>query len=362
MSNRLRKRIAARIEQSGPVSVHDYMGICLLDPEDGYYTNAMPFGRSGDFTTAPEISQMFGELVGLWAADCWLNGGYAGPFRLVEIGPGRGVLMADALRAIQGVAAPLLKDAEIVLVEASPQLRDVQRERLDGYPVTWVDHFNHVPAGPAMVIGNEFLDALPIRQLLRTGDGYRERAVGLAGQDLVYTDIECSGPVPDDLPPTSLGDIVEFSPAVRGFATALAKRCQAFGGAGLMIDYGYAAPAPGDTFQAVSAHEFADPLSRPGEADLTVHVDFAAFARAATAAGGAAWGPVSQRDFLRRLGIEARVAQLAKQGGEQAEDIISQYRRLTDADQMGTLFKVAAISASPSQQPSAFDHAELFRP
>jgi len=349
--NKLLARLRAAIRADGPISVARYMSEALLHPQWGYYPRRDPLGRDGDFITAPEISQCFGELAGLWCAIAWDAMGAPAPVDLVELGPGRGTLMADALRAIGTAKPTLVKALRIRMVEASPALRTIQERTLAGLPATWHDDITSLPAGPLLLIANEFFDALPIRQIVRGPQFWHERLVGLdeAG-GLCF--VAAAAPTPlgnaidarlADAPP---GSIVEIAPAAIAIMRALATRIAAEGGAALIVDYGYAEPAAGDTLQAVRAHKFADPLAAPGQADLTAHVDFAALARVARDAGCAIHGPVTQGAFLTALGIAARVDILARnaRSPEQAERVRAGARRLIDDAEMGTLFKAMAVT------------------
>jgi len=345
--------LANRIRLGGPITVADYMAEALSHPQYGYYTTREPFGAQGDFTTAPEISQMFGELIGLWAAVTWQSLGSPDRVVLAELGPGRGTLMADLLRAAATVP-PFLKAAEVWLVETSPRLRAKQRETLAGREVHWVERFEDLPAGPIIVIANELFDALPIRQFEKQDGIWRERMVGLDGDDFVFVP---GPPAEPDLPPEVLsaadGSIVEICPQGRELAAALGRRLNRGPGAALIIDYGHALSGVGDTLQAVKRHRFHPVLEAPGTADLTAHVDFEALAAAAVPAR--AWGPVTQGDFLRALGIQSRAAMLAQSGGPKvAADIAGQLRRLIDPDEMGTLFKVLALASPMLPAPVGF--------
>jgi NADH dehydrogenase [ubiquinone] 1 alpha subcomplex assembly factor 7 len=351
--------LKARIQADGPLTVADWMQTCLADPEHGYYMTRDPLGRAGDFTTAPEISQMFGELLGLWAAVVWQQMGSPSRFNLIELGPGRGTLMADALRATAKV--PGFADAARVhMVETSPVLRRAQQTALANVQpsVTWHDHLDEVPAGPTIVLANEFLDALPVRQLIRHGGVWHERRVGLAefGFAFVIGEKADVAPVPSPLGDTPDGSIFEFAPAVLDVAAHLAQRLSASGGAALLIDYGHDIPGPGETLQAVRGHAFADPLSDPGQQDLTAHVDFKAFGDAAEAAGARVWGPMGQGDLLERLGIAARAAHLLVGADRtQAEHIATARRRLVDADAMGRLFQAVALTHPDAPAPPGFE-------
>jgi len=337
----------AMIAAEGPVSVERYMSLCLGHPVHGYYVTRDPFGAGGDFTTAPEISQVFGEMIGAWAVEVWQRLGSPRVFRLVELGPGRGTLMADLLRAAR-VRPSFLEAARVHLVETSPTLRRLQAERLRDAPapIAWHARLGEVPGGPAIVIGNEFLDALPIRQYVATERGWCERLIGLQGDgDLAFgVSAEPSAAVTRAPEP---GAVVELAPARVAFVRELATRLAAEDGAALLIDYGYDGPAFGDTLQAVRGHAFADPLAHPGQADLTAHVDFGALARAAQAAGASSAGPADQGEFLRACGIEMRAARLAQRAAPaQAEAIRAALERLIGQKpgQMGGLFKVLGLA------------------
>lgn len=352
----LAKDLAARIEAGGPISVHDYMEACLYDPRHGYYRKASPLGRGGDFITAPEISQVFGELIGLWAAEVWRGMGEPKPVRLIELGPGRGFLMADALRALR-VLPRFLEAASVHLVETSEPLREAQKAALASarLPVTWHADIEDAPGGAAIVIANEFLDCLPVRQLVfdATAGRWRERMVCFeegafrfaAGGEVSPGDLRLLEPVED-------GAIIELRPGAGGLIRRLAARAPL---AALIIDYGYSRPSLGDTLQAVRKHRFAGAFEAPGESDLTAHVDFAGLGRAAEEAGLKAFGPMPMGEWLLRLGLEARAAQLlARASGEEAADLTSRIRRLVDPAQMGALFKVLALTDGASAPPPPF--------
>lgn len=343
-----------RIASSGPMRLSDYMAECLLHPDHGYYTRATPFGAGGDFITAPEISQMFGELLGLWLAQAWLDQGAPAAFTLAELGPGRGTLMADVLRATRGVPG-FRAAARVVLVEASPRLRAVQAARL-GAGVTWADTVDDLPQAPLFLLANEFFDALPVRQFTRRGPGWSETMVTLQDGHLALAQ---GTPLPvaalaARLADTAEGQVVELCPAAPGIAGAIAGRIARHGGAALLVDYG-GWDGTGDTVQAVRGHAFAPVLATPGQADLTAHVDFAPLARATADAGGRAHGPVPQGLLLDRLGIAARADRLA-QGltGARLSDHIAARRRLTHPDEMGTVFQALAILPTHAPVPAGF--------
>ena len=345
------------IRSEGPITVERYMALCLGHPKHGYYATRDPFGAGGDFTTAPEISQMFGELIGLWAADIWIAMGHPDPVRLVELGPGRGTLMADALRAaraLPGFAAAI----RVHLVETSPVLRTVQAECLSHVvpAVAWHADVAAVPAGPAVVIANEFFDALPVRQLVCTERGWCERLVGLSDEGRLQFGLAAE---PDSRLRTAggPGDVLEWPGAALAAIRDLGRRLRQDGGALLAIDYGATGPALGDTLQAVRAHAFADPLADLGEADLTTQVDFVKLAQAARDAGAAVHGPMTQASFLRALGVETRAAALKRRATPwQAQDIDSALARLTGEGkgEMGALFKVMAVTDPRLAAPPGF--------
>ncbi len=339
----LQRRIAA----GGPITIADYMAECLLHPEHGYYTGRDPFGAKGDFTTAPEISQMFGELIGLCLVQAWLDQGEPDHVILAELGPGRGTLMADILRAAK--AAPsFLQAAQVWLVEASPLLRARQRETLGD--VHWSDSIDDLPDGPLYLVANEFFDALPVRQFQREGETWRERQVGLQDGNL---QLGLGGPVtrPDLAHRTGTkdGDIVELCPAAGPIVETTSTRIAQHGGAALIIDYGDWRSL-GDTLQAVKDHQPVPVLDHPGEADLTAHVDFEALASAATETATTQLTP--QGVFLERLGITARAQALAQHlKGDALTQHIAAHRRLTHPEEMGNLFKVLGLHPKGTSPP-----------
>jgi NADH dehydrogenase [ubiquinone] 1 alpha subcomplex assembly factor 7 len=340
-----------RIERNGPITVADYMAEALGHAVHGYYRGKDRLGADGDFITAPEVSQMFGEMIGLWAAIVWKLMGSPDPFVLGELGPGRGTLMADFLRAGRNVPG-FLAAARLHLVERSPGFRQRQAEALahsglSQAPV-WHEGVKTLPDGPLLLIANEFFDALPIRQLVRDTEGWRERMVGLTKSGGLQFQEGPVVPAPPSVETEEAGAIAEICPHGLAVAAVLARRLAAQGGAALIIDYGYGETAVGDSLQAVSSHGYHDVLSDPGDVDLTAHVDFAALGRAARENGGAVHGPIPQGDFLLRLGIEARLQALLRSARpEQVLSLRAGYRRLLDPAAMGTLFKVMAL-ANPS--------------
>ncbi len=368
MTRTLKDEIAALIAAEGPLPVSRYMALALGHPTLGYYITRDPFGTKGDFITAPEISQMFGELIGLWAVAQWQAMGAPPRFHLVELGPGRGTLMADALRAARLLPA-FGAAAEVHLVETSPVLRAAQNKALEtaGPPLSWHDRVEDVPDGPLIVIANEFFDALPIDQFLRTKGVWHERRVGLdAAGNLVFglhpapaphigTLAAANGPAPEG---------AVFERMETGPARALASRLARSGGAALVVDYGHAGGF-GDTLQALRAHRFVDPLDAPGTADLTAHVDFSALGRLAHQAGARAFGPLTQGAFLQRLGLLQRAAGLkanADAATRAAIDAAAARLAGEEEGQMGRLFKVMVLTHESIGAPVAFDPAEEFKP
>ena len=346
----LAQLLAKRIREGGPITVADYMAECLLHPVYGYYTTRDPFGVRGDFTTAPEISQMFGEMVGLALAQSWLDQGAPAPFTLAELGPGRGTLMADILRATRGVPG-FHAAARVVLVEASPHLRAVQARTLAPQSVDWLDRAEDLPDRPTFLIANEFLDALPIRQFILSPEGWRERLVGLEGGALAFG---LSAPLPQ-VPDTPAfrtarpGDLVEHCAPAQAAVAAALRPILRHGGLALFIDYGDWR-SRGDTLQALRAHAFDPPLAHPGQADLTAHVDFEPLAALAPAHAYS-----TQGQFLLRLGIQARADRLARNlAGAALESHQAALARLTHPQEMGSLFKVLALTRASVPLPPGF--------
>ncbi|MCA6297919.1 MAG: SAM-dependent methyltransferase [Phenylobacterium sp.] len=348
----LAARIADRIRTGGPISVAEYMHLCLHDPADGYYATRPALGSEGDFITAPLVSQMFGELIGLWMVELWRQMGRPTPFRLVELGPGDGTLMADLHRAAR-LEPGFPEAAETWLVEPSRPFRDLQRQRLGPGPFH-ADRLEEVPPGaPLLLVGNEVLDCLPARQWEWRGDTWKERRIGLEGDRLVLG----LAPAPQvrfaaDAPWE--GAVLEHSAAQEALGSEIGARIAADGGAALLIDYGRAQAGLGDTLQALRGHVREDPLAHPGQADLTVHADFPTMLAAARREGIETAGPVAQGRFLDALGLRARAAALTRTAGPgEAARLERQVARLTAADQMGELFLAAALH-SPGLQPPGF--------
>lgn len=345
--------LAERIAKGGPITVADFMAEALGHPDLGYYTTREPFGLEGDFTTAPEVSQMFGELLGLWCVLVWQMMGAPERVIVAELGPGRGTLINDLLRAAAGVPA-FLKAADIWLVETSPRLQARQRQTLRGRDVHWCERFDQLPDGPLLLVANELFDALPVRQFEKCAGDWVERMVGLGEAGFEFV----AGPATlPDLPTEVLdakdGAVAEICEPARALAAAIGKRLNRQPGMALIVDYGHARSACGDTLQAVRRHRFHPVLEQPGLADITAHVDFQSLAAAAVPAR--AWGPVPQGDLLRQLGIETRAQLLAQAGGDKvAAEIMGQMRRLIDPNEMGTLFKALALASPVLAAPPGF--------
>jgi len=350
-----------RIARDGPISVHDYMEACVADRHAGYYATRQPIGREGDFVTAPEISQMFGELIGVWAAAIWQSMDEPTSVIVAELGPGRGTLMADALRAFRSVPK-LLDSVTVALVETSPVLCEAQRATLRGSTakLQWYKTIEEVPQGPLIVIANEFIDALSVRQMVLQDGAWRERCVTIDPSGIFAF---CAGePVESDALPSparvmdaSDGAVIETRPAASSLLSVLAARAKEAPVAVLIADYGHEETGIGDTLQAVHRHRFADPLAMPGEVDLAAHVDFAALEETASTLGLAAYGPMPQGEFLLKLGLASRCDRLLRTATEdQKAAILSGAARLADPRQMGLLFKVLMLQSSGLAPPPPF--------
>ncbi|MDO8911972.1 MAG: class I SAM-dependent methyltransferase [Phenylobacterium sp.] len=348
----LRDRLIAQVRESGPMSVAQYMTACLHDPADGYYATRPALGADGDFITAPLVSQMFGELIGLWAVACWQAMGRPSPFRLVEIGPGDGTLMDDMLRAAR-LAPDFVAAADVWLVETSAPLKARQRQVL-GDAVTWAASLAEVPdEAPMILVANELLDCLPPRQFVRTDKRWAERVVGL--NDAGGLAFGLAGAAIGDLAPDApAGSVLEQSPAQEALGSEIGARIAADGGAALLIDYGRDQPGFGDTLQALRRHVKESPLASPGAADLTVHADFPAVLAAAAREGAATAPILTQGEFLVRLGIGARAEALTAARPDRSEVIERQLERLVSPDQMGELFKAVCIH-TPGLAPPGFE-------
>ena len=348
----LNEIIRQKITAEGPVSIADYMDICLMHPQHGYYMTRDPFGAAGDFTTAPEMTQAFGELIGLWAVETWKAIGSPERFTLCELGPGRGTLMADALRAAS-LDPAFMKAGHLHLLEASPILRQKQHQLLSQYNPVWVNTPTELPEQPVIYIANEFFDALPVRQFQRVKDEWRERRVALNAQGnfaiVVMPAI--------DGPNFEMEDesVIETSPAAIELASAMARPAVKHGGAGLIIDYGDD-EVVGDTLQAVSNHRQAHLLTTTGLADITAHVSFMPLGNAIRKIGCRVQGPITQGEFLSNLGIHERTAQLLKNASEaQQRSLSAAMHRLTDPSGMGSLFKVMSFADKNSAPPPGFN-------
>ncbi len=352
----LAEKIARRITATGPISVADYMAICLFDPEHGYYTTREPFGRAGDFITAPEISQMFGELVGIWIAESWQRLCAPLPFRLTEIGPGRGTLMKDICRVLSRVSPRLFDELDIVTVEASLRLADRQRETLGDLAsrIRWQGELDDTPHA-GIVVANELFDAIPVRQFVKTDAGWRERVVALDETGALQFAIGPTGIDASMLPAGHAsavpGAIFETAPAREAMMERIAALLKGVPGAALLIDYGHERSGFGDTLQAMRDHAFADPLTEAGTADLTSHVDFEPLTRIA-ASYGHATRFLTQGDFLIDMGLLERAGQLGASADEATrERLAGEVERLAAPDQMGNLFKVLMLHPRGTELP-----------
>jgi NADH dehydrogenase [ubiquinone] 1 alpha subcomplex assembly factor 7 len=359
----LESELAAAIRRDGPLSVARFMSLALHHPTSGYYRQRDPLGPEGDFVTAPELSQAFGEVLGAWLVQAWVELGRPAPFRLVELGPGRGTLLADALRATRPIAG-FHAALRLHLVETSERLRAAQATRLAGFDPNWHARFGEMPSGPLLLVANEFFDALPVHQLVAKPEGWVERCVGLDIEGrLAFRLAERSSPLGADLPAAAPGAIAEVSPARTELAREIGRRIAEDGGVALVIDYGAWAEGPtGDTLQATRRHAPCDPLEAPGSADLTTHVDFGALVTAAAAGGASVYGPVPQGTFLTTLGIHLRTAKLIERAtAEQQRALRAALFRLTDASAMGELFKVLVFAGPDAPVPPGF-HRPTLRP
>lgn len=353
-------RLKARIREQGPLSIANFMTEALFDPVEGYYATKDPIGAGSDFITAPEVSQMFGELVGLFVLQSWVDLGRPERVQLIELGPGRGTMMSDILRTACALPG-FLDAAQITLIEASAALKSVQAQTLgpSAAQIGWADRLEAVAPGPSIILGNEFLDCLPLRQAIRHRGGWHERMVTLGDDgEFVFALGPDLGPDTDLIPPRLRdlpeGQLAEFRPGDLQVVEALAARFKDAPGRALFIDYGPATSEPGDTLQAIRAHEKVEVLDQPGTADLTARVDFEALGAAARAQGLASDGPLGQGEFLNRMGLEARAAALSQSAPEKRALLARQVFRLTDPDQMGELFKAMALQSPDLPEPPAF--------
>lgn len=345
----LERLICDLIVTDGPMRLDHYMGLCLNHPQYGYYITRDPLGGQGDFITAPEVSQVFGELIGIWAAGMWMGMERPERVNLVELGPGRGTLMVDVLRAVRKVAPGLADAARLHLVETSPVLRARQRNVLPT-GANWYMTLEEVPKGPMILLANEFFDALPIRQYEMCEGQWYERVVGLENGHLAWG---LTGPVPG--PAGKDGDVIEVSAARETVARQIGERLARHPGAALVFDYGHLSSAPGNTLQAMRNHRFADVIGKPGECDLTSHVDFQMLSLALRDTGAVVPPAMTQRAFLLAMGIEARVAQLAANSNPELKDVLARQKaRLADENQMGNLFKVLTATSPGMPTPYPF--------
>ena len=359
----LEAEIRRRIAMAGPMPVSEYMALCLGHPEHGYYMTRDPLGARGDFITAPEVSQMFGELIGLWVAAVWTQLGSPENVRIIELGPGRGTLMKDAMRAVQ--VLPGFREAIVLhLVEISPALKAQQERTLEGtsVPVFWHDRFAEVPEGPSIIVANEFFDALPVSQAVKRKNGWHERRIEIDTENnFAFT--EAPDPIPSFeriLPPAvrTAANSMIFEWRTDNTAMELGRRIAHDNGAALVIDYGHAESAVGDTLQAVGHHAYANVLSSPGTLDLTAHVDFEALKRGVEAMGVNGFGPIDQARLLQRLGIDTRAEKLKARAAPAVADTIDRALvRLTGygRNDMGGLFKAVAFAHPSLGVPPAFE-------
>jgi len=364
MMDAIAGRIAERIRHSGPVSVAAFMTEAMFDPREGYYATKNPIGAGEDFITAPSVSQMFGELIGLWCGQVWMDMGQPDHFQLVELGPGTGQMMSDIVRAGRTIPG-FIDAAQIHLIEASAALKMVQGRTLTpmGVEIGWLNRIEDIPPGPAIIVGNEFLDCLPMRQAVKQNGDWFERMIGLneAGDAFRFVMGSILG-AEADLIPKRLRDapddtLVELRPGDQQVVDVLAQRFATYPGHALFIDYGPATSEPGDTFQAIRQHQKTDPLEAPGTADLTARVDFEQLSVGAKAGGLEVSGPAQQGGWLKALGLELRAAALIRQTPELKSRIARQVIRLSEPDQMGELFKVIGLSTPGLPKPPGFaDH------
>jgi len=359
-SSTLKARIASLIAAQGPINVAQFMTIALHDPEGGYYATRDPFGAKGDFITAPEISQMFGEMLGLWLAQAWDDQGRPSHPLLVELGPGRGTLMADMLRTCK--AAPdFLKSATVVMVEASPHLRGVQQETLKAHPgIIWQSQFDPPAGRPIFLVANEFFDALPIRQYVKTPRGWCERMVTVKDDVLAFALAPTPAPgalIPESRAGAPEGGVYETAPSAIALAEDIARLIAAQGGAALLVDYGYDKTGFAETLQAVGGHTFAAILAEPGTHDLSAHVDFTALAAAGKRGGTGVHGPIGQGALLTALGMATRAQGLAAKHPANAAALTAALTRLTALEMMGTLFKALALLPTAAVTAPGFETA-----
>lgn len=366
-NNPLEERLIDLIAKRGPISISDYMSDALAHPHEGYYMTSSPIGEEGDFTTAPEISQVFGELIGLWLVQSWLDMGSPKAFNLVELGPGRGVLMADILRAAR-LRPEFVKAAQIYLVETSGRLRHEQQKRLRIHKeakIMWADRFSDIAPAPTLIIANEFFDCLPINQFEYLKTGWHERLVGLNPEQDKLVLTHSAAPISGEKlshplvnsDNADLGDIIEISENSLKMTSQVAKFLVEHKGRALILDYGHFSSAFGDTFQAIRGHKFWPPLEAPGSADLTAHVDFQRLSETALHEGATVYGAISQGRFLDKLGLSYRVEALCRdKTQEQQNEIRRGAARIASPSQMGELFKALCIASPDIAPPAGFEN------
>lgn len=357
----LAQQLKAYIEKNGPISTRAFMEACLYDPEHGYYRAGNPIGAEGDFITAPEISQMFGEMIGIWCLMTWQAMRGPIPLQIVELGPGRGTLMADLLRTLQKIH-PKFETVSVHMVERSISLKAQQRAALERFdcPKYWHDSLADVPPSPTLIIGNEFLDCLPVRQFVKKAESWHERVVSIdENRDFCFAvgkELPEGMIVPARFGTAAPGAIFEFCPDFEAVLNDIQRLASQAPLAALFIDYGYEGPSLGETLQAVKNHQMVSPFILPGQVDLTAHVDFTAISALAVARGLKAYGPRDQGAFLSQLGIGARAEALVRSATEQqAEKLASDVVRLVAPEQMGSLFKAMSIASPGFSPPPPFD-------
>lgn len=345
----LEKIIRGLIAAEGPMRLDRYMGLCLGHPLHGYYMTGDPLGERGDFITAPEVSQVFGELIGVWCIAAWAAMGQPASFNLIELGPGRGTLMSDLLRAARRASPDFARSASMRMVETSPMLRDRQMAILCGQ-ATWHERIEDVPDGPTILVANEFFDAIPIRQFERRQNRWFERTIGITDDKFQIG----LAPASLDLPGGE-GDIIETAAARSSIAEAVGRRLAGHPGVALIVDYGHLFSAAGDTLQAMRQHKYVPLAEAPGDCDITSHVDFEALGKALRSGGATTWPAITHRAFLMAMGLEQRFAVLASSADEPGRKLLErQMTRLAGEEQMGNLFKILAATSPGMAMPYPF--------
>ena len=356
----LEQQLKSYIHTKGPISVRAFMEACLYDPQHGYYRAGNPIGKEGDFITAPEISQMFGEMLGVWVVLTWQAMGSPLPLQLIELGPGRGTLMADLLRTLSKIH-PNFEMISVHMVDRSSSLRANQNSTLAAFdcPITWYEKLGDVPVDPSILIANEFLDCFPIRQFIKTPEAWHERVIGLDANGHFCFGVGDALPkgmiIPQTFTEAETGSIFEFCPDFESILSDLKRFSSSYPFAGLFIDYGFEGPQLGESLQALLKHKTVSPLQQPGDVDLTAHVDFTAFAALAVAQGHKVFGPRDQGAFLSQLGIGPRAEILVQNASQvQAEKLASDVVRLVAPEHMGALFKVLCVTSAQVETPPPF--------